>query len=230
MDIDIEEWKPDLPISHSEILNTDDTVDIKPEVTFLQAQQQQQKCHICDKLFENLEAHYVSSHIKDEISSFNESENLFDYINVNEDVKNNSKKYINSDEITFKDPFEHINEIHKDVMIENPKNCDCCGKSFTRASSLKRHVKIVHEGIKDHECNHCGKSFSQARYLKTHVKSIHEGVKEHVCNDCGKSFSLAHHLKTHIKAIHKGMFVIIVARVFHKQKIPKNMFKLFMKA
>ena len=49
----------------------DDTADIKPEVTFLQVQQQQ-KCHICDKLFENLEAHYVSSHIKNEILLFNE--------------------------------------------------------------------------------------------------------------------------------------------------------------
>ena len=57
MDIDIEEWKPDLPIPHSEILNN---VDIKPEVTFLQVQQQQ-KCHICDKLFDNLEVTNPSS-------------------------------------------------------------------------------------------------------------------------------------------------------------------------
>ena len=43
-DIEIEDWKPDLQ-------NIQDT-----------KQKQQQKCHICDKFFENLELHFASTH------------------------------------------------------------------------------------------------------------------------------------------------------------------------
>ena len=75
----------------------------------------------------------------------------------------------------------------------------------------KKHVKEVHEGVKDHECNHCGKSFSQAGSLKLHVKAVHEGVhegvKDHVCNHCDKSFARKDRLNSHVKAVH-GLIII----------------------
>ena len=59
-----------------------------------------------------------------------------------------------------------------------------CGKKFGLLGNLKRHIKVVHEGIKDHQCQFCDKKFSQSGYLKKHVKRIHvhHGV------DKGQSF------------------------------------------
>ena len=67
--------------------------------------------------------------------------------------------------------------------------------------TLKVHVKIVHQGQKDHKCVQCEKSFSKSGNLRVHVKSVHEKTKDFKCEQCVKSFSssstLWHHKKTH---------------------------------
>ena len=55
--------------------------------------------------------------------------------------------------------------------------CESCGKSFSRAYSLKKHIHTVHEGHKDYKCESCDKSFSQASTLKTHIHTVHKGQK-----------------------------------------------------
>ena len=67
--------------------------------------------------------------------------------------------------------------------------CQSCGKSFSEARNLKRHIHTVHEGHKDHKCKSCGKSFSQGGYLKNHIHTVHKGHKDNKCESCGKSFS-----------------------------------------
>ena len=59
--------------------------------------------------------------------------------------------------------------------------CDSCGKSFSGAGSLKRHIHTIHEGHKEHKCYSCDKSFSQAGTLKKHMHTIHEGQKDYKC-------------------------------------------------
>ena len=53
--------------------------------------------------------------------------------------------------------------------------CPCCGKIFSQSGDLKRHVKAVHEGVKDQKCETCGKCFAEAGSLKKHIRAIHEG-------------------------------------------------------
>ena len=61
--------------------------------------------------------------------------------------------------------------------VLNKNKCESCGKSFTKAGYLKKHIHIVHEGHKDYKCKSCGKCFSQAYNLKSHIFLMHEGHK-----------------------------------------------------
>ena len=82
--------------------------------------------------------------------------------------------------------------------------CESCGKSFIKALSLKKHIRTVHEGHKDHKCDSCGELFSTAGDLKKHIHSFHGGSKDHKCESCGKSFIKAQSLKKHILTVHEG--------------------------
>ena len=59
-------------------------------------------------------------------------------------------------------------------------------KAFSKAHSLKRHVNLVHNGLKDYNCGSCGKSFSLVQNLKNHINGVHNGQKDHKCDTCGK--------------------------------------------
>ena len=96
-----------------------------------------------------------------------------------------------------KDLINTIREGHKDYK------CESCGKSFSEAVKLKRHIHTVHEGKEDHKCESCDKSFSRAYGLKRHIHTIHRGNKDYKCESCGKSFSLVQRLKTHVHTIHE---------------------------
>ena len=64
-----------------------------------------------------------------------------------------------------------------------------CGKSFTQAGNLRKHIKTVHEGHKNHKCNSSEKSFSQRSNLKTQIQIVHDGHNDHNCGHCGKYFT-----------------------------------------
>ena len=87
--------------------------------------------------------------------------------------------------------------------------CSHCGKQFTQASSLTKHM-VTHTGEKPHECAQCGEQFKLEKYLRTHIKNCtgeqlncHKVEKPHKCSECGKHFSLVSYLKSHMR-IHTG--------------------------
>ena len=82
--------------------------------------------------------------------------------------------------------------------------CEFCSKNFVALRNLKIHIRIIHEGRKDHKCGICGKEFGQLAHLKSHMKTVHEGVKDHKCHICGKEFGHLKNLKRHIKSVHEG--------------------------
>ena len=51
-------------------------------------------------------------------------------------------------------------------------NVNLVENHFTQADFLRRH-KIIHEGQKDFKCNYCGKKFSQAGNVRKHIKKVH---------------------------------------------------------
>ena len=79
--------------------------------------------------------------------------------------------------------------------------CDYCDRVFTRKSSLKRHVRNIHEDNEEQKikCEFCDKSFSPA-YLKVHISCVHEEAKKGTCHLCGNEYK---QLKQHIAYFHQ---------------------------
>ncbi|MES1908160.1 MAG: hypothetical protein MHM6MM_001144 [Cercozoa sp. M6MM] len=75
----------------------------------------------------------------------------------------------------------------KSERDERPKKKRKLQKHEKRKSSLKSHV-----------CPECGKSYSKASNLKTHMRVRHsEDSKPHKC-ECGKAYAHAHSLRAHL--------------------------------
>uniref|UniRef100_A0A8D9F1M9 Zinc finger protein 582 n=1 Tax=Cacopsylla melanoneura TaxID=428564 RepID=A0A8D9F1M9_9HEMI len=86
----------------------------------------------------------------------------------------------------------HIFKMHN--MDEFP--CPLCKKIFTVKRQLLRHVRTVHDKIRNYQCPICGHSFADVTNLNVHMH-IHTGEKKHVCDVCGKSFTQWAHLYQH---------------------------------
>ncbi|XP_028133387.1 zinc finger protein 226-like [Diabrotica virgifera virgifera] len=82
-------------------------------------------------------------------------------------------------------------------------DCKICLKRFQRISSLRRHDKIVHKGIKPFKCEICNKEFATPLRKQEHLR-IHTGERPYVCNICGFTFKkystyYAHDIRHKIK-------------------------------
>lgn len=62
-----------------------------------------------------------------------------------------------------------------DEQLKAKPVCYTCGKVFSEASSLRRHMRI-HRGVKPYVCQLCDKAFTQCNQLKTHVRT-HTGER-----------------------------------------------------
>ncbi|CAH8862319.1 unnamed protein product [Trichobilharzia szidati] len=81
--------------------------------------------------------------------------------------------------------------------------CCECDRRFKSKSVLRRHVRVVHEGV-TYPCEQCGKSFSRKWNLKQHINSVHER-QIFQCDNCEKSFSSKNILLRHVRSSHEGV-------------------------
>ena len=73
--------------------------------------------------------------------------------------------------------------------------CPICDKELPSKRRLKIHV-VIHSDKKA-TCPHCGKDFSEGYKLRRHLREVHDKLKEHVCSTCGKTFARGDKLFQH---------------------------------
>jgi hypothetical protein len=76
--------------------------------------------------------------------------------------------------------------------------CELCDYTCSLNSDLKRHIKSVHDKIKDFKCELCDYTCSKNSNLKEHIKQVHDKIKDFKCELCDYTCSL----KKHIKQVH----------------------------
>lgn len=52
-------------------------------------------------------------------------------------------------------------------------SCDKCHRPFKRKGDLKRHVRRVHEKIRDAICPVCSKAFGEDYNMRRHINRVH---------------------------------------------------------
>ncbi|CAB4061590.1 KRAB [Lepeophtheirus salmonis] len=90
--------------------------------------------------------------------------------------------------------------------------CIFCKKRFSQKSHLSVHEQGTHQGLRHNMCPYCGKTFSAASNMKKHLlihyqqsdsnedgKSSTEQQFKHVCEYCGRLYDNLHYLRIHVK-------------------------------
>ena len=94
--------------------------------------------------------------------------------------------------------FAHVKSAHSKAF-----QCNVCdGKTFSSGNSLKRHIEIVHNGVKKHQCSHCNKKFALGQHLSLHEKVVHLKLRPYKCDVCEATFPYALSLRQHVSSLH----------------------------
>ena len=84
---------------------------------------------------------------------------------------------------------------------EKPFKCDQCGKAFHASHVLEEH-RFIHSSTKQFHCDDCGVAFAQLTTLRRHKRCIHGGVKrqrkQYPCVECGQVYRHKWKLEEHI--------------------------------
>ena len=172
------------------------------------------QCSLCENGFTipaNLGIHLATVH-KNHVGTIkcstceNTLPNVDDLINHMRSEHSRSGKVYKKKTSSIKDQVaaNRVNKktnSHTNKNKERTKPCEVCGKTFTQVTSLKEHIKIIHEGFRL-QCPKCEKGFQNKTNLSTHLRTVHEGKKDHICDICGIALGTKSDLKVHLTRVH----------------------------
>ena len=88
----------------------------------------------------------------------------------------------------------HVKREHEGVKFHCPE--EGCDVSKPTRSQIKKHVDIVHKGIR-HKCETCGKLMTSEGNLKSHMIKKHK-VEMFACNKCSVRCWSSERMKNHM--------------------------------
>jgi len=113
--------------------------------------------------------------------------------------KTDSDELIEKKLFKSKSPKSTVSRKHK--LFE----CHYCGfVTDSGAASLRKHVKEVHEEIKQYHCTECGIKVSRKYHLIRHIKAVHHKEKFWRCEDCDYKTNNQVCFKKHKQTKHEG--------------------------
>ena len=132
-----------------------------------------------------------------------------DLCNKKDNDRRNIKKLLNVDKFKcvlceFKCPVNTNLQKHIKSVHNKIKDfeCELCDFKCTGKGNLKQHVRYTHDKIKDIKCELCDYICSVKTNLQKHIKSVHNKIKDFECELCGYKCSEKTNLQRHIKQIH----------------------------
>lgn len=161
-------------------------------------------CHICGELCD--EKHCLTKHNKPEIEE-NQIEDLY-LCHICGQFVNKTHANCKPTQIyqkLSKNDKTQPNEIQK---IKKKVSCPICQNTFATKTNLNKHIRVIHQKIKNFQCDICQKRLSTNAHLVQHVNSTHKKIKYN-CPKCNKVFSSKSALKHHIENLHNKIKTIL---------------------
>lgn len=60
--------------------------------------------------------------------------------------------------------------MHQGGLEQLKRTCEHCNKVYLAQKNLNRHMREVHENIRDHKCDICDQAFNRPVHLAEHKK------------------------------------------------------------
>lgn len=131
------------------------------------------------------------------------------------------------------------------ILFLGTADCDSCGKSFTGASNLRRHMAVKHPELKTtpsvkkttssklpqkskccFKCEVCNIQFDTKRELREHKRSLQHANDRHniFCEHCNKPLKSQLYYEQHIIKFHaKGHLCKLCDQRFDLRKVSYHM-------
>ena len=102
-----------------------------------------------------------------------------------------------------KEVERHYARVHTETLITNCSFCGAMTKNLKRHLIMSQCDKNREEKIA-YQCDDCGKQFSMQMNLEKHMKNIHENIKNQKCPDCSYCTYSGYNLRLHANKVHRG--------------------------
>ena len=142
-------------------------------------------------------------------SSFTDEKYLQLHILLHPKCDKCGKKFKSQKLLKKHDKIEHMKSVQQSEDVKNNKKvkCDHCDL-YLCLGNLKRHIRVVHEAIRDIKCPHCTLEFLLYEHLRSHIFKVHDGKKID-CDSCEKSFLTSGQLQKHKNNNHEKPKVLM---------------------